>query len=140
MQVLLELIIFMKVISVICGLNDNVVILCGLEKIDWEVELVVVIGCMVKYVSFEDVMDYVVGYMIVNDVLECVFQIEYLGQWIKGKSVDIFGLIGFYFVIKDEVFDFQVFGIWLLLNGSKKQDGIMVMMVYQVVFFVYYFS
>lgn len=63
----------MKVISVICGLNDNVVILCGLEKIDWEVELVVVIGCMVKYVSFEDVMDYVVGYMIVNDVLECVF-------------------------------------------------------------------
>lgn len=77
LDVLFELVFFMKVIFVICGFNDLIIILCGLVKIDWEVEFGVVIGKVVKYVEEIDVLFYVVGYCVVNDVFECEFQIEW---------------------------------------------------------------
>lgn len=73
MEVLKEFVVFGKWMSVIFGLNDDVEILCGFEKIDWEVEFGVVIGWGGCYIDEVDVLLYVVGYCVVNDVLECEY-------------------------------------------------------------------
>lgn len=89
-----EPIIFMKTTSAICGPNDDVIILRGSVKSDWEVELGVVIGKPAKYVSESEALSYVAGYCVVNDLSERAFQLEGTGQWVKGKSADTFGPIG----------------------------------------------
>jgi 2-keto-4-pentenoate hydratase/2-oxohepta-3-ene-1,7-dioic acid hydratase in catechol pathway len=123
MKVPSEPVIFMKATSAICGANDDIVIPRGSTKIDWEVELGVVIGAPAKYVSEADAMSCVAGYCAVNDLSERAFQLEGTGQWVKGKSADTFGPIGPWLVTADEVPDPQDLSMWLEVDGHRYQNG-----------------
>jgi len=117
-------IIFSKAISSLSGPNDDVVIPKGSTKVDWEIELGVVIGQRAQYVSQDNAFDYVAGYCIVNDVSERELQVERSGgQWDKGKGCDTFGPIGPWMVTKDEVADPQDLAMTLTVNGDSRQNG-----------------
>ena len=79
-----EPIMFMKATSSICGPNDDVEIVSGSKKLDWEVELGIVIGKEAKHISESQSQDHILGYCLVNDVSEREWQIEKMGQWVKG--------------------------------------------------------
>jgi 2-keto-4-pentenoate hydratase/2-oxohepta-3-ene-1,7-dioic acid hydratase in catechol pathway len=123
MKVSNEPVIFMKATSALCGPNDDIVIPKGSIKMDWEVELGVVIGTPAKYVSEVDAMSHVAGYCVVNDVSERAFQLEGTGQWVKGKSADTFGPIGPWLVTADEIPDPQNLKLWLEVDGHRYQNG-----------------
>lgn len=116
-----EPVLFFKSTSSIIGPNDSVVLPKGSEKSDWEVELAVVIGKKASYVSKEDAMQHVAGYMLHNDISERAFQLEMEGQWVKGKSCDTFAPIGPYLVPQSEVADPHDLTLWLEVNGDKLQ-------------------
>lgn len=124
-------IVFMKVCET-TGPNDPIVKPRNSEKLDWEVELGVVIGREAKHVSEQDALTYVAGYCVVNDVSERSFQNEYGGQWVKGKSCDSFGPIGPYFVTADEVSDPQALKLHLMVNGKLRQAGSTSTMIFSV--------
>jgi len=140
MKVPNEPIIFMKATSAICGPNDDIIIPKNSKKSDWEVELGVIIGKKVKYISESESEKYIAGYCIVNDLSEREFQIEHMGQWVKGKSCDSFGPIGPYLVTRDEVSDPQNLKMWLEVNDKKMQNGSTSKMVYGVNFLISYLS
>ncbi len=123
MKVPSEPVIFMKATSAICGPNDDIMIPRGSTKMDWEVELGVVIGTSAKYVSEADAMSRVAGYCVVNDISERAFQLEGTGQWVKGKSADTFGPIGPWLVTADEVPYPQNLKLWLEVDGHRYQNG-----------------
>lgn len=135
-----EPILFMKATSAISGPNDNVEIPRNSVKSDWEVELGVVIGKEAKYVTEDEAENYIAGYCVINDLSEREFQLEKLGQWVKGKSCDTFGPIGPYLVTRDEVKDPQNLNLWLELNGSRVQDGNTNTMIHSVFFTISYLS
>lgn len=140
MQVPPEPIIFMKATSAIVGCNDDIELPWGGEKVDWEVELAVVIGAPAKYVSEQEALRHVAGYCVANDVSERAFQLEHQGQWTKGKSHDTFGPIGPWLVTADDVPDPQNLALWLEVNGQRYQNGSTSSMVYTVAFLVSYLS
>jgi 2,4-didehydro-3-deoxy-L-rhamnonate hydrolase len=117
-----EPIIFLKATSAISGPNDDIIEPRGSTKLDWEVELGVVIGTKAQYVSEETALDYVAGYCVVNDVSERAFQMQ-SSQWDKGKGCDTFGPVGPWLVTKDEVPDPQNLNMWLDVNGVRRQAG-----------------
>ena len=123
MQIPKEPIIFNKAPSCICGPNDDTVVPKDSTKLDWEVELGIVIGQHARYVSKDKALDVVAGYFLANDVSERVFQIERAGQWTKGKGCETFGPIGPWLVTKDEIKDPQNLEMWLDVNGEKRQRG-----------------
>jgi 2,4-diketo-3-deoxy-L-fuconate hydrolase len=135
-----EPVIFMKATSAICGPDDNVVIPRGSTKMDWEVELGVVIGKPGKYVDEANALSHVAGYCIVNDVSERAFQIDGTGQWVKGKSADTFGPIGPWLVTPDEVPDPQDLEMWLEVDGHRYQNGSTRTMVFGVAYLISYVS
>ena len=118
-----EPVIFFKATSSIVGPNDTIIIPKNSKKTDWEVELAVVIGKRANYISEEEALDHIAGYMLHNDVSEREFQLERGGQWVKGKSCDTFAPLGPYLVTRDEVADPNNLRLWLTLNGKKMQDG-----------------
>ncbi|MBC8767298.1 fumarylacetoacetate hydrolase family protein [Arenibacter sp. BSSL-BM3] len=118
-----EPVLFFKATSAIVGPNDDVIIPKGSEKTDWEVELAVVIGKKASYVSEENALDHVAGYVLHNDYSERAFQIEREGQWVKGKSCDTFAPVGPFIATKDEIKDPNNLNLWLKLNGEKVQDS-----------------
>jgi 2,4-diketo-3-deoxy-L-fuconate hydrolase len=117
-----EPIIFMKALSSICGPNDDTVQPKNSTKLDWEVELTIVIGRKAQYVSEEDSLSYVAGYCVANDVSERAFQLQ-SSQWDKGKGCDTFGPLGPWLVTSDEVGDPQNLDMWLDVNGQRMQSG-----------------
>jgi 2-keto-4-pentenoate hydratase/2-oxohepta-3-ene-1,7-dioic acid hydratase in catechol pathway len=123
MEIPKEPVVFFKASSSVNGPNDDIVIPKNSTKTDWEVELAVVIGKRANYVSEEEALDYVAGYMLHNDVSEREFQLERGGQWVKGKSCDTFAPIGPWLVTKDEVSDPGNLDLWLSVNGAKVQSG-----------------
>lgn len=135
-----EPIIFMKANSAICGPNDDILIPRESKKLDYEVELAIVIGKRGKYIDEKNALDHVAGYTVVNDVSERYFQTERFGQWTKGKSCDNFGPTGPWMVTKDEIPDPQQLGIWCKVNGEFRQNGNTNTMVYKVPFLVSYLS
>lgn len=135
-----EPVLFGKATSAICGSHDDVVIPPGGSKVDWEVELGVVIGTRAKHVSPEEAMDHVAGYLIVNDISERAFQLEGTGQWLKGKGCDTFAPIGPWLVTRDEIDDPHALDIWLELGDERVQDGNTRTMVFDVPFLVSYIS
>lgn len=135
-----EPVIFMKATSAICGPDDDIVIPRGGAKVDWEVELGVVIGTPAKYVSAADAMSYVAGYCVINDLSERAFQLEGTGQWVKGKSADTFGPIGPWLVTADEVPDPQDLKMWLEVDGHRYQNGSTRTMIFGVSQLVSYLS
>ena len=118
-----EPILFGKATSSIVGPNDDVMIPKDGTKVDWEVELGLVIGKEAKYVSREQALDHIAGYCIVNDVSERAFQIERTGQWIKGKSADTFGPIGPWLVTPESIGDPSNLSMWLEVDGRRCQDS-----------------
>jgi 2,4-diketo-3-deoxy-L-fuconate hydrolase len=135
-----EPVIFTKAVSAIVGPDDNVIQPIGSTKLDWEVELGVVIGTEARYVSEDKALDYVAGYCVVNDVSERAFQIDGTGTWDKGKGCDTFGPIGPWLVTKDEVGDAGNLSMWLKVNGQTFQDGSTKTMVFGPAFLVSYVS
>jgi 2-keto-4-pentenoate hydratase/2-oxohepta-3-ene-1,7-dioic acid hydratase in catechol pathway len=135
-----EPVIFMKATSAIVGPNDNVVQPVGSTKLDWEVELGIVIGRSARYVSTEQALDHVAGYCLVHDVSERSFQLERGGTWDKGKGCDTFGPIGPWLVTKDEVADVNNLGLWLEVNGQRYQNGSTRNLIFKPDFIVSYVS
>ena len=135
-----EPIVFMKATSCIVGPNDNVVIPKNSKKTDWEVEIAFVVGKETKYIKEEDAQDHIFGYCLVNDVSEREFQIEKLGQWVKGKSADTFGPIGPYLVTKDEIPNVQDLNLSLDVNGKRMQTGNTKKMIFNINYILSYLS
>ena len=135
-----EPIVFMKATSCIVGPNDDVVIPKNSKKTDWEVEIAFVVGKETKYIKEEDAQDHIFGYCLVNDVSEREFQIEKLGQWVKGKSADTFGPIGPYLVTKDEIPDVQDLNLSLDVNGKRMQTGNTNNMIFNINYILSYLS
>ena len=135
-----EPIVFMKATSCIVGPNDDVIIPKNSKKTDWEVEIAFVVGKEAKYISEKDAPNHIFGYCIVNDISEREFQIEKLGQWVKGKSADTFGPIGPYLVTTDEIANVQKLNLSLNLNGQEMQRGNTNKMIFNINFILSYLS
>ncbi|SLN72153.1 fumarylacetoacetate hydrolase family protein [Oceanibacterium hippocampi] len=135
-----EPILFMKSTSSLIGPNDPVPMPTGSSKLDWEIELGVVIGRRARNVGEADALDHVSGYCIVNDVSERAWQLDRLGQWVKGKSADGFCPIGPWLVTKDEIPDPQNLAMTLDVDGRRRQSGNTRTMVFGVAFLVSYIS
>ncbi|MGH8681931.1 MAG: fumarylacetoacetate hydrolase family protein [Burkholderiales bacterium] len=126
-----EPVVFMKATTSISGPNDDIVQPRGSTRLDWEVELGVVIGTKAQYVPEEKALEYVAGYAIVNDVSERAFQLA-TSQWDKGKGCDTFGPIGPWLVTTDEITNPQTLDMWLDVNADRMQTGNTRTMVFSV--------
>ena len=135
-----EPITFMKATSSINGPNDDIQIVSGSKKLDWEVELGLVIGKEAKHISEDQSQDHILGYCLVNDVSEREWQIEKMGQWVKGKSHDTYGPIGPYLVTADEIQDVNNLKMSLDVNGKRMQTGNTNTMIFNVNVIVSYLS
>ena len=135
-----EPVVFTKAITCLNGPNDDVIIPRGSEKTDWEVELGIVIGKPATYVTQDEALDHVAGYVLINDVSERAFQTERGGTWDKGKGCDTFGPVGPWIVTTDEVGDVQDLDMWLDLNGKRMQTGNTRTMIFGVAEIVSYLS
>ena len=135
-----EPIVFMKATSCINGPNDDVIIPNNSKKTDWEVEIAFVIGKETKNITEKNAPDHILGYCMVNDISEREWQIEKMGQWVKGKSADTFGPMGPYLVTKDEIPDVQKLNLSLDLNGKIMQTGNTSKMIFNMNFILSYLS
>jgi 2-keto-4-pentenoate hydratase/2-oxohepta-3-ene-1,7-dioic acid hydratase in catechol pathway len=135
-----EPVLFMKATSAICGPNDDVEIPPGARKVDWEVELGVVIGQPGRYIPKQRALEHVAGYCVVNDISERAYQTERGGQWDKGKGCDTFGPLGPWLVTRDEVPDAQTLDLWLDVDGQRRQNGNTRTMIFDVPTLVSYIS
>ncbi|NII82638.1 fumarylacetoacetate hydrolase family protein [Pedobacter sp. SG908] len=135
-----EPILFFKATSAIVGPNDDLIIPKNSKKTDWEVELGIVVGKKASYVSEENALDHIAGYVLHNDYSEREFQIERNGQWVKGKSCDTFAPIGPFIATQDEIADVHNLRLWLTVNGKTLQDGNTSNLIFNVPFMVSYIS
>jgi ureidoglycolate lyase len=135
-----EPIVFLKSLSAFTGPNDDVKMPRGSKKLDWEVELGVVIGKTARYVPEHEALNYVAGYCVCNDVSEREYQMERGGTWDKGKGCETFGPTGPWLVTKDEVNDPQDLPLWTEVNGRRFQDGSTQTMIFDVIKLVSYVS
>lgn len=135
-----EPVLFMKSTTSLTGPNDPVMIPRGGSKVDWEVELAVVIGKQASYVAKEEAMSYVAGFALHNDYSERAFQLERGGQWVKGKSADTFAPLGPFLATPDDIPDPGNLGMWLKVNGQSRQKGTTANMIFGVAELVSYVS
>ena len=135
-----EPVIFFKSTTALAGPNDDVVIPRGGSKVDWEVELSVVIGRRASYVPTTRALDHVAGYVLHNDYSERSFQLERGGQWVKGKSADTFAPMGPFLATRDEIADAQQLDMWLTVNGAQVQKSSTANMIFDVASLVSYVS
>jgi len=134
-----EPVVFMKATTCISGPYDDVIKPLGSTKLDWEIELGVVIGTKAQYVAEDKALEHVAGYCVVNDVSERAFQMQ-SSQWDKGKGCDTFGPIGPWLVTTDEITDPQTLDMWLDVNGKRMQTGNTRTMIFGVAHLVSYVS
>lgn len=119
-----EPVMFPKWTSCLCGANDDIIPPPDFTRLDWEVELGIVIGRTARRVAEAEALDYVAGYCVANDISERAYQFDRSGgQWGKGKGFDTFGPVGPWLVTADEIPDPQALGLWLSVNGERMQDG-----------------
>ncbi|MBN9170095.1 fumarylacetoacetate hydrolase family protein [Microbacterium sp.] len=136
-----EPILFTKSPNTLVGPDDDVRIPRGSTKPDWEVELGIVIGTRTSYLdSVDQARDHIAGWVLVNDVSERAFQMERGGQWLKGKSAETFNPAGPWLVTQDEIDDVNDLGMWLDVNGQRRQTGSTSTMVFDPFFIVHYIS
>ncbi len=135
-----EPVLFFKATSAIVGPNDDLVMPRNATKVDWEVELGVVIGRAARYVSEPDALEHVAGYVLHNDYSERAFQKERGGQWVKGKSCDTFAPIGPFLATREVIPDPQTLALRLEVNGVVKQSSNTAQMVFGVARLVAYIS
>ena len=134
-----EPVIFNKLGNCIVGPNDNVMMPRDCQKLDYEVELAFVIGKPVRYVTEEDALSHIAGFCICNDISERHFQTERSGQWVKGKCCETFGPLGPWLVTPDEI-DFDALGLWLDVNGERRQTGSTSTMIFKIPYMLSYVS
>lgn len=127
-----EPLLFMKATSALSGPFDDVIQPRKSNKLDYEVELVVIIGKRAQYISEAEVFEYIAGYAVGHDVSEREFQRERGGQFTKGKSADTFAPLGPYLVGRDNIKDPQSLAIWSEVNGEMRQQGNTADMVFGV--------
>jgi 2,4-diketo-3-deoxy-L-fuconate hydrolase len=127
-----EPVVFNKWTSAICGPDDDIVKPRGSDRMDWEVELGVVIGKGGVYISEAEALDHVAGYCVVHDVSERSFQFDRGGTWDKGKGCDTFGPIGPWLVTPDEAPALDDMRLWLEVDGERVQDGTTAEMIFPV--------
>lgn len=132
--------VFTKATSAICGPNDDVIQPRDSTKLDWEVELAVVIGRDALYVPEDEAAGHIAGFCVCNDVSEREFQLERGNQWDKGKGCDTFGPIGPWLVTTDEIGDPGDLDMWLDVNGHRRQQGNTGTMVFSPTQIVSYLS
>jgi len=135
-----EPVIFFKSTTALSGPDDDVVLPRGSTKTDWEVELAVVVGRRARYVSLEEALSFVAGYVLHNDYSEREHQLERKGQWVKGKSADTFAPLGPFLATPDEVGDVQALDMWLTVNGETRQKSSTSHMIFGVAHLVHYLS
>jgi 2,4-didehydro-3-deoxy-L-rhamnonate hydrolase len=135
-----EPVLFLKATSSLVGPNDPLVMPRNATKVDWEVELAVVMDKKATYVSRERALDYVAGFLLHNDYSERAFQLERGGQWVKGKSADSFAPLGPVLAQKEDVADFNQLAMWLKVNGQFRQRGSTAKMIFDVPTLVSYIS
>jgi 2,4-didehydro-3-deoxy-L-rhamnonate hydrolase len=135
-----EPVVFLKATSAVSGPNDCIIKPRGSTKLDWEVELALVIGSECRYVDEKFAQSAIAGYCVCNDVSERAFQLERGGQWDKGKGCDSFGPIGPWLVTADEVADSNELDMWLEVNGRRYQSGSTRTMIFKPAFLVRYLS
>lgn len=136
-----EPVVFTKWSSAVCGPNDDIVKPRASTKMDWEVELGIVIGEPAKYVDEADAEQHIAGYCLINDVSERRFQLDISGgQWDKGKGCDTFGPIGPWLATKDEISDVANLSMKLSVNGKTYQNGNTKTMIFNPAFIVSYLS
>jgi len=127
-----EPVVFMKATTSLVGPNDPVVIPRNAEKLDWEVELAVVIGKKAAYIAKEQALEFVAGYALHNDYSERSFQLEHGGQWVKGKSADTFAPMGPFLATRDEIPGPNRLGMWLKVNKEFRQNSNTAKMIFDV--------
>jgi 2,4-didehydro-3-deoxy-L-rhamnonate hydrolase len=135
-----EPVIFFKATTSLVGPNDALVRPLNATKVDWEVELAVVIGRKASYVSKAKALDHVAGYALHNDYSERNFQLEHGGQWVKGKSADTFAPLGPFLATPDEIPNVGNLKMWLKVNGSLRQNSSTSNMIFDVATLVSYVS
>ena len=135
-----EPVLFFKATTSLVGPNDDLVRPKNSTKVDWEVELAVVIGKKASYVSKEQALDHVAGYALHNDYSERTFQLEHGGQWVKGKSADTFAPLGPFLATPDEIPNVGNLKMWLKVNGQTRQNSSTSNMIFDVATLVSYVS
>jgi 2,4-diketo-3-deoxy-L-fuconate hydrolase len=140
MEIPQEPVIFFKSTTSLVGPNDDLMIPKNGRKVDWEVELAVVIGKKCGYVESDDALECVAGYVLHNDYSERAFQLERGGQWVKGKSADTFAPLGPFLATRDEIPDSSGLAMWLKVNGVFRQRSSTSEMIFAVPFLVSYVS
>ena len=135
-----EPVVFMKAVSSIGGPHDDISLIRGSTKSDWEVELGIVIGGYAKYISIDEAEAVVAGFCLINDLSEREWQLERGGNWSKGKSGDGYGPVGPWLVTKEDVIDPQNLEMWLDVNGERMQRGTTADMIFPVTEIVAYLS
>jgi 2,4-diketo-3-deoxy-L-fuconate hydrolase len=140
MEIPKEPVIFFKATSSLVGPNDALLMPRNATKLDWEVELALVIGKKATYVPKESALEHVAGFVLHNDYSERAFQLERGGQWVKGKSADTFAPLGPFVATRDEIADFNALGMWLKVNGDLRQRGSTSKMIFDVPSLVAYVS
>ena len=135
-----EPVIFFKATTAVCGPYDNVIQPRGSTKLDWEVELALVIGSTCRYAAEEEAEKAIAGYFVCHDVSERAFQLERGGTWDKGKGCDTFGPIGPWLVTPDEIENLEDLPMWLEVNGYRFQNGSTKTMIFKPAFLVSYIS
>jgi 2,4-didehydro-3-deoxy-L-rhamnonate hydrolase len=140
MEIPEEPVIFFKATTSLAGPNDDLIMPKNAQKVDWEVELAVVIGQKGRYIEREKALEHVAGYALHNDYSERVFQLERGGQWVKGKSADTFAPLGPFLATCDEIPDTRHLGMWLKINGAFRQRSFTSEMIFDVPTLVSYVS
>lgn len=135
-----EPILFNKATGTYCGPNDNILYSPKMTKLDWEVELGIVIGKPALNIDKADAMDHIAGFVLVNDISERAWQLERSGQWVKGKSFPNFCPTGPVLVTPDEIGDVNALNMWLDVNGQRMQTGNTGTMIFDVKTIVSYMS
>jgi 2-keto-4-pentenoate hydratase/2-oxohepta-3-ene-1,7-dioic acid hydratase in catechol pathway len=135
-----EPVLFFKSTSSISGPNDDVIIPKGAAKLDWEVELALVIGRRAAHVDPGRAAAHIAGFLLHNDYSERAFQLERGGQWVKGKSADTFAPLGPWLATPDEIADPQQLDMWLTVNGETRQHSTTANMIFDVRTLVSYIS
>ncbi len=135
-----EPIVFFKATSAICGPDDDLILPPASTKVDWEVELGIVIGRPVAYADEATARRAIAGYCVINDLSECAWQLERGGQWVKGKSADGFGPMGPWLVTADSIEDPTALRLWLEVDDHRYQDSTTAQMIFKPAFLVSYLS
>jgi len=135
-----EPVLFFKATTSLVGPNDPLMIPKGGSKVDWEVELAIIIGKRASYVPKGKAREFIAGYALHNDYSERSFQLERGGQWVKGKSSDTFAPLGPFLATRDEVPNPCDLGMWLKVNGEYRQKSTTANMIFDDAALVSYVS